>query len=88
MSWNTTFIAINRDFSDQLNKLQTDLGIVLGEPLQTISWEEATSSSAAGKSVGSGSGWTIICARLCFLTRAGQSCPSRAKYGRRKLKKV
>lgn len=71
MSWNSTFIAINRDFSGQLDKLQTDLGISLGEPLQTISWEEATSSSVAGKSLGIGSGWTIICDPLMFLDPSG-----------------
>lgn len=67
MSWNTAFIAINRDFSNQLDKLQADLGIVLGEPLQAVSWEEATSSAIAGKSIGIGSGWTIICDSSMFL---------------------
>ena len=67
MSWNSTFVAINRDFSNQLDKFQADLGVALGEPLQTISWEEATSSAVAGKSVGFGNGWTIICDPQMFL---------------------
>ena len=67
MSWNSTFVAINRDFSDQFDKLQADLGVALSEPLQTVSWEEATSSTAAGKSVGFGDGWTIICDPQMFL---------------------
>lgn len=67
MSWNSTFIILHRDFSNQIDKLQTDLGIILDKPLQTISWEKATSSSTAGKSIGVGDGWTIVCDRSMFL---------------------
>ncbi len=67
MSWNSTFIVLKRDFSNHIDKLQNDLGIVLGKPLQTISWEEATSSSIEGKSIGIGEGWTIICDPYMFL---------------------
>lgn len=61
MSWNSSFIALKSDFSNQIDKLQSHLGIVLSEPVQTISWEEATSSAIEGKSVGISEGWTIIC---------------------------
>ena len=67
MSWNSTFVAFNRDYSNELDKLQAALGLTLGEPSQTISWEEATSSLIGGKSVGTGNGWTVICDPEMFL---------------------
>ena len=76
MSWNSTFIAIKRDLSRQLDQLQTDLGITLGEPIASISWEEATASSVTGKSVGIGDGWTIICDPFMFLDSAKVESPA------------
>ena len=67
MSWNSTFVAINRDFSNHLDLLQTNLGVILGEPLKNISWEEATSTAINGKSIGFINGWTIICDPQMFL---------------------
>ena len=66
MSWNASFIAINKDLSGQLDKLQTVFGVTPGEPLDTISWLDATSQFVSGLSIGMGSGWTIICDPFMF----------------------
>lgn len=79
MSWNSTFIAIKRDYSAQSDKLMIDLGIVLDEPLRQISWEEATSSAIGGTSVGFCNGWTIICDPFMFLNRNDFEPPEEGK---------
>ncbi len=79
MSWNSTFVVINRDYSARIDQLEMDFGINLGEPLQTISWEEATSTSAAGKSVGFTDGWTIICAPFMFFDETDFEAPESGK---------
>jgi hypothetical protein len=66
MSWNTTFISINREYSGAIDQLQADLEINLGAAAEIISFEEATSAQADGKSVGIGGGWTIICDSSMF----------------------
>jgi hypothetical protein len=79
MSWNTSFIAINKDFAADLERLQHELGLPLGEPVDDISWEDATSPDVPGKALGVVSGWTIICDAMMFLDLEKGEFPAEGK---------
>jgi hypothetical protein len=75
MSWNTSFIAINKDFSADMESLQADLCLQLSESVNEVSWEDATSPETLGKSIGIINGWTIICDSMLFMDMEGGEPP-------------
>jgi hypothetical protein len=75
MSWNTSFIAINKDFSADWESLRAELGLPVGEAIDEITWEEATASDTQGKSIGIVHGWTIVADSMMFLDMESGELP-------------
>ncbi|MEI8373725.1 MAG: tetratricopeptide repeat protein [Planctomycetota bacterium] len=66
MSWHTSMILIQQPDPGDFVPLLERLGFSGGQPNETVSFEDATSSMALGKSVAHADGWTIICDPMFF----------------------
>lgn len=79
MSWNTSFIAINKNFAGDLEHLQNEFGFSLVEVIDDLDWEEATSTDAPGKTIGFVNGWTILCDPMLFLDLENGELPAEGR---------
>ena len=68
MSWHTSMIFIQEPKPGDFGSLLERLGFSGCKPRGTISFEDATSSMAPGKSAAHADGWTIICDPMFFTT--------------------
>jgi hypothetical protein len=66
MSWNTSLIFIKQIDAEQLGPVLDGLGVDRDTPGEAVSFEDATSSHAGGKSVGHVDGWTVVCDPVGF----------------------
>ncbi len=68
MSWHTSIILIQQPDPGDFVPLLERLGFSGGEPSGKVSFEDATSSMAPGKSVAHADGWTIVFDPMFFTT--------------------
>ena len=66
MSWHTSLIFIQQSKPDNVTELLGKLGFPNHQPGEVISFEDATSTHAPGKSVAHLNGWTILGDPLLF----------------------
>jgi hypothetical protein len=75
MSWNANFILVRRDYTKDVYALAQELQLSLGVAVRPVSFDEATSSFAPGKSIGYIAPWTLICDPESFMDQAEISPP-------------
>ena len=68
MSWHTSAIFVHQADPSDFRTILEQLGFPGDEPVGTISFEDATSATAPGRSLTRVNGWTVICDPSFFIS--------------------